>query len=107
MINNFVIYLNIYKTHSYNNITDKQISDKRGELGKNKNILLLIQYIDEILETGISIIDIINILLIHVKYADDLNIKYAKTLMTYRIEENISYISFCCLMGHLTSLFDL
>lgn len=103
MINNFVIYLNIYKTHSYSNITDKQISNKIINLSKNKDIFLLINYIDEILESGVSIIDIINILLVHVKY-DNLNVKYAKTLISYRIEENISYISFCGLMVNLCSL---
>ena len=103
MINNFVVYLNIYKTHTYSNITDKQISEKIISFSKNKDVFKLIQYVDEILETGVSVIDIINILLVHIDY-DGLNVEYAKTLMAYRIEENLSYISFCSLMVNLTAL---
>ena len=105
MINNFIIYLNIYKTHNYSIKADKQISNEIINLCKSKDIFSLIQYIDEILETGISVIDIINILLIHIKY-DNLDINYAKTLISYRIEENLSYISLCALMVKLCS-FDL
>ena len=103
MINNFVVYLNIYKTHSYSNITDRQISDDIIKISKDKDVFCLIQYIDDVLETGISVIDIINILLVHIK-CDNLNVEYAKTLMSYRIEENISYTSFCSLMIDLCSL---
>lgn len=103
MINNFVVYLNIYKTHIYSNITDKQISTKIISFCKDNDVFQLIQYIDETLETGISVIDIINILLVHIKY-DNLNVEYAKTLMLYRIEENISYTSFCSLMVKLCSI---